>query len=58
MAIQSAIHTHSRQFHQPPGNNICQKHHYNGGNNISHKAITPAKNKQNKTVAITSAAWQ
>ena len=45
VAIPSATNTHSRQFHQPPGNNIC--HHYNGGNNISHKAITSA-NKINK----------
>ena len=31
MAIPSAIHTHGRQFHQPPGNNICQNNTTNGG---------------------------
>ena len=57
MAIPSAILTHSRQFHQPPGNNICQialqwwQQHQPQGYNICQK-------QTNKTVATTSATWQ
>ena len=69
MAIPSTIHTHGRQFHQPPGNNIGQKTTLqNGGNNTSHKATTSAKISKTKNsgnnishMAITSAnqkPWQ
>ena len=49
MAIPSAIHTHDKQFHQPPDNNICQI-------TLQMMAITSATRqqhlpKQNKIVA-------
>ena len=62
MAIPSTIHTHGRQFHQPPGNNIGQKTTLqNDGNNTSHKATTSAKISKTKNSGnniCQSKTWQ